>query len=84
MIDFFTFWVMNLWGSTFVAFLGTGLLFAIIGVLSRFSFITLIFLMGFYLLVFGSAFFGIIYFLIFALISVIYLANQVINWSRGQ
>ena len=76
MIDFFAFWVGEFWGSMWLALIGTGLMFAVIGVLGRMSYLLLTTLLVLYFIVFGVGFFGIIVYLPLILLSGIYFVFQ--------
>lgn len=74
MVDysFFNFWVNNLWGSGVLALFGTGLLFALIGIAGRMSYMLLFSLLVLYFVTFGVGFFGIVIYLPLIILSFIY------------
>jgi hypothetical protein len=76
-IDFFTFWVTNVWGNLVLSLLGTGVIYAIIGILGRMSYMLLMVLLILYTVTFTVAFGGmVVYFLLFC-ISIIYMGYQI-------
>jgi hypothetical protein len=77
MIDFFTFWVSNVWGSMVLSILGTAIIFAFIGILGRMSYMLLTVLLILFAVTFSVAFGGLVVYLLLFLLSVLYLVFQI-------
>ena len=80
MIDFFAFWVLEICGSALMALFVTALIFAIIGVVGRMSYMLLTTLMILYFITFGVAFYGIIVYLPLMLLSATYFGFQLYKY----
>ncbi len=81
-IDFFSFYVEQIWGSALLSVIGTGAIFAVIGVLGRMSYFLLIAMLILYFIVFGIGFVGLIIWLPLFLFSVIYFGIQVVRFLQ--
>ncbi len=81
-IEFFSFWVEDIWGSTLLAYFATAFLFSIIGVLGKMSYFLLFSMIGLYIVVFGIGFYGIIFWLPIFLFSMIYFFMQLYNFIQ--
>ena len=82
MIDFFGFWVGDIWGSPLMALLGTAGLYAIIGVLGRMSYFLLFTLLGLYFVIFGIGFYGMVFWLPMFLFSITYFFLQMYKFLQ--
>ena len=82
--EFFQWWVGNLWGTSWVAFLGTGLLYAFIGIISKMSRYLLVSLMMLYMLVFGIGFFGFTFYILVVLVAMIYFMLGVYQLFKNE
>lgn len=78
-MDFFTFWVSELWGSPVIAFIALCFLYFIIGIMGRMSYMLLFSMMCLVFMVFGIGFFGMLFWFPVLLISLIYFFLQVYN-----
>lgn len=80
--EFFSFWVEEMWGSALLALVGTGMIFAIIGVLGKMSFFLLFSMLALYFLVFGLGFYGMAFWLPVFLFSMIYFFLQIYKFVQ--
>jgi len=81
-IDFFTFWVGDIWGSALLSLFGTALIFSIIGVLGKMSYFLLFSLLSLYFVVFGIGFYGMLFWLPIFIFSMIYFFIQVYRFLQ--
>lgn len=81
-LNFFSFWVESIWGSSMISLFGTAVLFALIGILGKWSYILLFTMMMFYFLVFGVGFYGIIIWLPAFLFAVVYFFIQIYRFIQ--
>ena len=80
--EFFSFWVEDLWGSALLALFGTGLVYAIIGIMGKMSFFLLFSMLALYFLVFGLGFYGMIFWFPVFLFSMIYFFFQLYKFVQ--
>jgi len=83
MIDFFQFWVGDIWGSNMIALIGTAFMYAILGVMGRMSFTLISVMLGLYFVIFGTGFFGIIFWFPIFIFAVIYFFLQFYKFVQG-
>ena len=83
-IDFFSFWVEGIWGSSLLAFIGTALIYAIIGVMGRMSYYLLFTMLGLYFLIFGLGFYGMIFWLPIFIFSMVYFFTQMYEFIQNR
>ena len=76
MIDLFTFWVIDICGSSFLSLLLTGLIFAFICIMGKMSFPLMFTMMSLYFLVFGVLLFSSIIWMPIFIFSIIYFFLQ--------
>jgi len=81
-IDFFSFWVGDVWGSPLLSLFGTAFIFAIIGVLGKMSYFLLFSLLALYFVVFGIGFYGMVFWLPIFLFSMIYFFLQIYRFLQ--
>ena len=81
-VEFFNFWVQDLWGSALMTFFGTGLIFAIIGVMGKMSYFLLTTMLILYFTVFGIAFYGMLFWLPLFLFSFVYFVFQIYKFTQ--
>jgi len=77
MIDFFSFWVEQVWGSALLSVIGTAFIFAVVGVMGKMSYFLLFSLLSLYFIVFGLGFLGMAFYLPIFLFSMVYFFLQV-------
>ena len=75
-MSFFDFWVVSLWGSGLLALIGTAVIFSVIGLIGRMSYLLLVSLLALNFVTFGVGFFGIAVYLPVFLAAVIYFGVQ--------
>lgn len=80
MIDFFTFWVYEVCGNILLSILVTAVIFAIIAMVGRMSYMLLTMLLVLFFITFGVGFLGIIVYLPLILLSGIYFGIQVYKY----
>ena len=80
MIDFFTFWVIDVCGGMLISLFVTAVILAIIGVLGRMSYMLLTTLLILYFVTFGVGFYGIIVYLPLMLLSATYFGFQLYKY----
>ena len=81
-IDFFSWWVSSIWGSALLSLVGTGFIFAVIGVLGKMSYFLLFTMLGLYFLTFGVGFYGILFWLPIFLFAMIYFFLQLYKFLQ--
>lgn len=81
-IDFFSFWVGSVFGSSLLALIGTAFIYAVIGVMGRMSYYLLFTLLGLYFLIFGTGFYGMIFWLPIMIFSMIYFFLQIYKLTQ--
>ncbi len=81
-IDFFSFWVEQLFGSALLSVIMMALFFAIIGVLGRMSYLLLFTLLALFFVAFGTGFLGMIFFLPIFLFSIGYFFLQIYEFIQ--
>ncbi len=82
MIDFFSFWVEQIWGSALLSTIMLALIFAVIGVLGRMSYLLLFTLLVFFFMVFGLGFIGMAFYLPIFLFSAVYFFMQMYKFVQ--
>ncbi len=83
MIDWFSFWVEQLWGSALLSVIMMALIFAIMGVLGRMSYLLLFTLLALFFVAFGTGFLGMIFFLPIFLFSIGYFFMQIYKFLQS-
>ena len=82
-MDWFSFLVTQIWGNYWLAVLGWGLIFGLIGIVGRMSYLLLISLLMLYFISFAVGAGGLWIYIPLVIISVIYFVlNAVRWWSR--
>jgi len=81
-VDFFSFWVENIWGSGLLALIGTAFIYSIVGILGKMSYFLLFSLLGLYFVIFGLGFYGMIFFLPIFLFSMVYFFLQLYKFLQ--
>ncbi len=81
-IDFFSFWIEQIWGSALLATVMMALIFAIIGVLGRMSYLLLSTLLILFFMVFGLGFLGMAFYLPIFLFSAVYFFMQIYKFIQ--
>lgn len=81
-MELFTFIVSELFGSALLAYMGIGLMFFIICVIGRMSYMLTLSMMALYIMTFGAAFFGVMFWMPVLLFSVIYFFLQLYNFIQ--
>ncbi len=82
MIDFFSFWVEQLWGSALLSVIMMALIFAVIGVLGRMSYLLLFTLLALFFMVFGLGFIGMAFYLPIFMFSAVYFFMQIYKFVQ--
>ncbi len=83
-IDFFSFYVEDLWGSGLLSLIGTAFIYAVIGVMGRMSYYLLFTMLGLYFLIFGVGFYGMIFWLPIMIFSMIYFFTQIYEFLQNR
>ncbi len=83
-IDFFSFWVEQVWGSALLSVIGTAFIFAVVGVLGRMSYFLLFTLLALFFVVFGLGFLGLIFYLPIILFSMVYFFTQLYEFLQNR
>ena len=81
-MEFFTYWVNEVWGSALLTLCGTGLIFAVIGIMGKMSYFLLFSMLSLYFLVFGLGFYGMAFWLPIFLFSMIYFFLQIYKFLQ--
>ena len=81
-MDFFTFWISEVWGNSTLALLGTALIYSVIGILGKMSYPLIFTLLALYFVIFGIGFYGIIFWLPIFLFSMIYFFTQMYKFIQ--
>lgn len=76
MIDFYTFWVLELWGGPLISLFGTALIYALIAFLGRMPWQLASMYIMLYFITFGVAFYGIAVYLLLFLFGATYFTFQ--------
>jgi len=83
-MDFFTFWVSEVWGNSTLSLFGTALIYTIIGVLGKMSYVLLFTLLALYFVIFGIGFYGVIFWLPVFLFSMVYFFTQMYEFIQNR
>lgn len=79
-MDWFNFLVTQIWGNYWLALVGWGAIFGLIGIVGRMSYLLLVSLLILYFISFTVGATGLIVYLPLAIISVIYMVLNFIRW----
>ena len=82
-IEFFDFWVNQLWGSALLSVIMMAVIFSIIGMLGRMSGLLLFTILGLFFVTFATGFLGMMFFLPIFLFSIGYFFLQIHKFLQG-
>lgn len=84
MIDFFGFWVEQVFGSALLSVVALAFIFAVIGVMGKMSQPLLFSLLALFFMVFGVGFLGVLFYLPIVLFSMVYFSLQIYEFTQNR